>query len=111
MKKLALIFLILILVSCENSTEPEDGLQSEIGIIVEIIDATPVDGGIEIKVRKDNYEIIEVQFGSLFTYPPPDDEKLKLLEKIRKVKVGDLVILKYRFENDQQNLVDIQKLN
>jgi len=61
------------------------------GYVRHIDDQTPVDGGVEIELRLDDGGDVLLLFGSLFTYPPPDDEKLRLYEVIRQVEVEDRV--------------------
>jgi len=62
-----------------------------VGTVIEIVDQVPVDGGVTISVRLDDDRIERLTFGSLFTYPPPEPERIRLYEVIQEVEVGDRV--------------------
>jgi hypothetical protein len=80
--------------SPKSSSQPAEQDITQVtveGWVKHIDDQTPVDGGIEIRLRLDDGEDVLLLFGSLFTYPPPDDEKLQLYEVVRQVVVEDRV--------------------
>jgi len=62
-----------------------------VGIVTEIVDQVPVDGGVTISLRLGDGQSQRLSFGSLFTYPPPEPERIRLYEVIREVEVGDRV--------------------
>jgi hypothetical protein len=78
--------------SATDSTGPkDDGLVTVFGVVTHIEDKVPVDGGVTITVDLDRGGSETLFFGSLFTYPPPDEEMLELYEKILEAKVGSRV--------------------
>jgi hypothetical protein len=78
--------------SSDQAADPEvDARVTVVGVVKEVNDATPHDGGVEIWLKLEEGGEVQLLFGSLFTYPPPDDETLKLYEVIRRVQVGDRV--------------------
>lgn len=92
--------ILLILGGClgeespKSSSQPAEPNITQVtveGWVKHIDDQTPVDGGIEIRLRVEDGEDVLLLFGSLFTYPPPDDEKLRLYEVVRQVEVEDRV--------------------
>ncbi|MCA9784985.1 MAG: hypothetical protein KC488_00390 [Candidatus Cloacimonetes bacterium] len=86
---------LLLLVSCGGhgsgtGSQPDDAV-SLIGQVLSVEDMTPVDGGITITVRSDAGAEEILLFPSLFTYPPPDDETLRLYQIVRQLKPGDRI--------------------
>ncbi|MCB9472338.1 MAG: hypothetical protein H6678_00845 [Candidatus Delongbacteria bacterium] len=86
---------LLLLVSCGGhgsgtGSQPDDAV-SLIGQVLSVEDMSPVDGGITITVRSDAGAEEILLFPSLFTYPPPDDETLRLHEVVRQLEPGDRV--------------------
>jgi len=61
------------------------------GIVTEIDDATPVDGGVVIDLELENDETTKLFFDSLFTEPPPPHWRLELYEVIASLELGDSV--------------------
>jgi hypothetical protein len=61
------------------------------GVVTQKDDQVPVDGGVTITLELDEGGTELLLFGSLFTDPPPDDEKLELYRKIVEVQVGSHV--------------------
>ena len=62
-----------------------------VGVVQEIDDGTPHDGGVEIRLKLKEGDEVLLLFGSLFTYPPPNVETLQLYEVVRRVEVDDSV--------------------
>jgi hypothetical protein len=62
-----------------------------VGTVTEIVDQVPVDGGVTITLRLEDERTQRLTFGSLFTNPPPEPERIHLYEVIREVDVGDRV--------------------
>ena len=80
----------------ESSSQPVDGGQipapvTVVGIVTDVKDLTPSDGGVDILVKLEEGGEVLLLFGSLFTYPPPDAETLALYEIVRQVEIGDHV--------------------
>jgi hypothetical protein len=61
------------------------------GVVTQIDDAVPVDGGVVIDLTLDNGETTKLFFGSLFTYPPPPQWKRDLYNVIASLEIGDRV--------------------
>lgn len=71
-------------------TEAE-GMVTVIGSLTDIRDATPVDGGVTMSVALDDGGTDTLTFGSLFTSPPPGEERIALYQRIAEAEVGDRV--------------------
>ena len=78
-----------------SSSQPVDDQISTpvtvVGVVKDIDDQTPNDGGVEILLKLEAGGETLLLFGSLFTYPPPDAETLELYEIVRRVEIGDHV--------------------
>jgi hypothetical protein len=61
------------------------------GRIVSIDDQTPVDGGVTIIISLDKGGPPVLYMTSLYTYPPPDEDHIKLYETIRELKRGQRI--------------------
>lgn len=68
-----------------------DGMVTVTGVLTEIHDATPVDGGVTLAVALEGAATETLTFGSLFTYPPPGEERIALYQRIAEAEVGDRV--------------------
>lgn len=67
------------------------GLVTVVGQLTAIDDATPVDGGVTLTVALTGEAIETLTFGSLFTSPPPGEERIALYQRIAEAEVGDRV--------------------
>lgn len=77
---------------CSDSTHPDDsGFVTVTGVVTHIDDQVPVDGGVTITLALDGGGTELLLFGSLFTSPPPSEERLALYQKIRQAEVGSRV--------------------
>lgn len=86
------LLVALLLSACSTAeVAAPDGQVTVTGIVTEIIDQTPVDGGVTISVATADDVTERLQFGSLFTSPPPSAERLALFEQIRTARVGSRV--------------------
>ena len=86
------LVLALLLPACSTSEVAAPDAQVTVtGIVTEIVDQTPVDGGVTISVATADDVTERLQFGSLFTSPPPSAERLALFEQIRTARVGSRV--------------------
>jgi hypothetical protein len=61
------------------------------GVVTQIDDLVPVDGGVTITLALDAGGTELLLFGSLFTSPPPSEERLALYQTIRQAEVGSRV--------------------
>jgi hypothetical protein len=62
-----------------------------IGIVTQIDDDVPVDGGTVVELQLDNGETARLFFGSLFTDPPPPQWRFDLYGVIAGLELGDRV--------------------
>jgi hypothetical protein len=62
-----------------------------IGVVTQIDDDVPVDGGAVIELQLDSGETTKLFFGSLFTEPPPPQWRLDLYGVIVSLELGDRV--------------------
>ena len=86
------IALPVMLVGCSSSTTPHaEPLVTVTGIVTQIDDQVPIDGGVTITLDLDEGGTELLFFGSLFTSPPPDEQTLELYQKILKAEVGSQV--------------------
>ena len=77
------------------------------GEVLEIVDQVPVDGGVTISVTTSDGITERLLFPSLFTYPPPSEQTIKLYDLVRRVEVGDVI----RAEGKRtENGVELQSL-
>ncbi|WP_405280812.1 hypothetical protein [Gaopeijia maritima] len=67
------------------------GLVTVVGQLTAIDDATPVDGGVTLTVAVQGEAIETLTFGSLFTSPPPGEERIALYQRIAEAEVGGRV--------------------
>lgn len=88
--------LLLALLGC-SSEETPSGLGNKsvaavvVGEVTMIDDRVPVDGGVTIDIELDKGGTERLLFGSLFTYPPPSEERIELYQVIVGLKIGDRV--------------------
>jgi len=61
------------------------------GDVTQIDNLVPVDGGITIEINLEDGKTEHLLFASLFTAPPPSEERLKLYDVVRRVEVGDRI--------------------
>ena len=61
------------------------------GVVLDVVDQVPVDGGVTISVTTSEGMTEQLLFPSLFTHPPPSDETIKLYDLVRRVEVGDVI--------------------
>ena len=80
------------------------------GVVTEVVDQVPVDGGVTITIRTTGGKSRTVYFESMFTYPPPSNEHVALYEKVRVVKVGNRVRATGTPKDDYVSLKDIEVL-
>ena len=66
----------------------EPGGDIAVGVITDIVDSTPVDGGIDIVLALDGGGTDRAFMPSLFTEPPPPPERLELYQQLQKLDVG-----------------------
>ncbi len=90
------VFAIVVLLASagcsSDSTLPEgDRFVTVTGVVTHIDDQVPVDGGVIISLELEGGGTEVLWFGSLFTDPPPGEEKLELYQKILKADVGSRV--------------------
>lgn len=86
------LLLALALSACSTSeVAAPDGQVTVTGIVTEIVDQTPVDGGVTITIATSDDTSERLLFGSLFTSPPPSAERLELYEQIQTARVGSRV--------------------
>ncbi len=85
--------LVLSLAGCTlGGTAPvDDGAVTVEGTVTEIVDQTPVDGGVTIELTVDGGATERLLFGSLFTQPPPSEERIALYQRIQGADVGSRV--------------------
>ena len=89
LKILGLPIALLVVFGCSASTTPDPESRVTVtGVVTRIDDRVPVDGGVTISLELDWGGTELLLFGSLFTSPPPDEEKLELYQKILGAKVG-----------------------
>ena len=91
--RLFAIAVLMVLAGCSSdSTLPgRDRLVTVTGVVTQIDDRVPVDGGVTITLDLEGGGTELLLFGSLFTSPPPGEERLELYEKIRQAEVGSRV--------------------
>lgn len=85
--------LALTLAGCTlGGTAPEsnDTVTVE-GTVTEIVDQTPVDGGVTIEMDVDGGGSERLLFGSLFTSPPPSEGQVALYQRIQTARVGSRI--------------------
>ena len=82
-----------------------------VGVITEIIDATPVDGGIDIVLSIDGGGTDRAHMPSLFTMPPPPPERLELFQQLRKLDVGARVRVEGEREGESIRIETITVLD
>jgi hypothetical protein len=90
---LAIPCLGLCLLACggDSPVPPGTDIRIVTGTVTEIVDQVPVDGGVTITLRLADDRTERLTFGSLFTHPPPEPDRIRLYEVIREVEVGDRV--------------------
>ncbi len=77
---------------CSDSALPDgSGLVTVTGVVTQIDDQVPVDGGVTIILALDGGGTEMLLFESLFTSPPPSEQRLELYQKIRQAEVGSRV--------------------
>lgn len=84
---------LFVLAGCSGSTAP--GIRPAVsvtGTVIEIDDQVPVDGGVTITLKADDGGTVLLLFESLFTYPPPGEDRLALYQKIGKLGTGSRII-------------------
>ncbi len=87
-----LFSLIVLGCSGDNPTDPGDpNFAIVIGTVVAIEDLVPVDGGVTIDLSCHGGRSERLLFPSLFTNPPPSEDKLELYQVILLLETGDLV--------------------
>ena len=67
-----------------------------VGDVIEIENFVPVDGGVTIKLRRDDRTEVVLFYSSLFTNPPPSQEHIDLYQVIIQVDVGERIRAKGR---------------
>ncbi len=89
LERVLLVLAALLSAACSSSsvTTPE-GEVTVTGTVVAIADATPVDGGVTISLAIEGGVVETLHFASLFTFPPPEPDRLALYERIQRAEVG-----------------------
>jgi hypothetical protein len=93
-KTYVLAFAVLVvLAGCSSDSTLPGGerLVTVTGVVTHIDDRVPVDGGVTITLELEGGGTELLLFGSLFTSPPPGEERLELYQKIRAAEVGSRV--------------------
>lgn len=95
--EVCVLVLMLFVAACSDEKEteilgPVSGEVTVTGVITFKDDQVPVDGGVTMKLALDDGGTETLLFGSLFTSPPPSDEKFELYGVIVTVNLGDRVI-------------------
>lgn len=86
------LVMVFALGGCSTSeVAAPDGQVTVTGIITEIVDQTPVDGGVSISLATSDDTTERLLFGSLFTSPPPSADRLEIYEQIQTARVGSRV--------------------
>ena len=107
---LNLLFLMASAVSCTPALDPQphddqyevcgrragperrlDGSDDFIGKIRQVVDATQMDGPVQIVVVDPRGDLKKLYFGSLYTRPGPSEQRLAAYRAIASSKIGDCV--------------------
>ena len=88
--RLGMLILFVAIGGCSEIYAPQD-LVTVTGEVLSIEDLVPIDGGVTIDLSLSDGETEKLFFESLFTYPPPSQERLDLYQVIRDVDIGDQV--------------------
>lgn len=89
-------FALLLLVGCSSDKEDPVAPASALPVVVQgtvtsIQDQTPVDGGVIVDLDVEGGGAERAYFSSLFTTPPPSEDRLRQYDLLRRVEVGDVV--------------------
>jgi hypothetical protein len=67
--------------------QPE--LEFVTGTVLQIEDATPVDGGVDIQLATDDGGVMKLWFSTLYTDPPPPAWRMELYQLIASLELGE----------------------
>lgn len=74
-----------------GAVAPDPEAVTVLGTVTEIVDDTPVDGGVTVTLDVVGGGEERLLFGSLFTVPPPGPDRLALYERLAQARVGSRV--------------------
>ena len=89
---------------CGARSKPVDNSETVAfsGTVHDKLDATPVDGGVDLVLIDGRGQPVKLHFGSLFTIPGPSAERQATYDQIRATRRGDCVqVSGARTENGQ----------
>jgi len=81
-----------------------------VGRITRIDDFVPRDGGVTIYLMDDSGKPLRIYFESLYTRPPPTQERLELYRKIKKLRAGDYIRVTGGIVGDGLGIDTLEKL-
>ena len=91
---LAATLLLFVSLGCSNDNSiglGESKSEVVIGTVVAVEDLVPVDGGVSIDLECVDGRSERLLFASLFTDPPPSEDRLQLYQVILQVDSGSVV--------------------
>ena len=99
----------LLVGGCSKKQETTQTTRTETvrGKVTSFEDQTPADGPVTVIVQTDDGQTRTLRFGSMFTNPPPTPERTQLYERVRVVKVGDVVEVQ---ATPQDDVYEIQSI-
>jgi hypothetical protein len=68
-----------------------DGSEDFVGIIRQVVDATQMDGPVQVVVVDPHGDLRKLYFGSLYTRPGPSEQRLATYRAVASSKIGDCV--------------------
>lgn len=78
--------------ACSAGTAPDgDAEVTLVGVVTELVDQVPVDGGVTIRIAVEGGRTETLLFGSLFTMPPPSSQRWAVYQAIQRAEVGSRV--------------------
>ena len=100
---------VILVSGCSKKTETTQTTRTETvrGKVTSFEDQTPADGPVTVIVQTDDGQTRTLRFGSMFTNPPPTPERTQLYERVRVVKVGDVVEVQ---ATPQDDVYEIQSI-
>ena len=106
---LCLVVPVLLVAGCSKKTETTQTTRTETvrGKVTSFDDQTPADGPVTVIVQTDDGQTRTLRFGSMFTNPPPTPERTQLYERVRTVKVGDVVEVQATLQDDAYEIQGI----
>lgn len=101
---------VILVSGCSKKTETTQTTtrtETVRGKVTSFEDQTPADGPVTVIVQTDDGQTRTLRFGSMFTSPPPTPERTQLYERVRVVKVGDVVEVQ---ATPQDDVYEIQSI-